>query len=45
MVPGYVQGVSRVPPDHRESGGVGGMNSECLWWAPKLEPRTSNFEP
>jgi hypothetical protein len=31
MVPGYVQGLSRVPPDQLEGGGRGGLYSERLW--------------
>jgi hypothetical protein len=36
MVPGYVQGGTRVPPDQPEGGGRGSLYSECLWRRPEL---------
>jgi len=45
MVPGYVQGMSRVPPDHAEGGGGGRLYLERLWKTLNSEPRTSNLEP
>jgi hypothetical protein len=37
MVPGYVQGMSRVPPDQPE-GGVGGeLYLEDLWGKPEVQ--------
>jgi hypothetical protein len=31
MVPGHVQGMSRVPPDHPKEGAGGELDSEALW--------------
>ena len=31
MVPGHVQGLSRVPPDHPEGAAEGELYSEGLW--------------
>src|ERR1035441_2659386 len=44
MVPGYVQDMSRVPPDQPEGGGRGGLYSECLWCILSIQHRTSNFQ-
>ena len=40
MVPGHVQGLSRVPPDHPEGGAGGELYSEGLWTIRNFEPRT-----
>ena len=34
MVPGHVQGLSRMPPDHPEGAAGGGLYSEDLWRTP-----------
>src|ERR1035437_999430 len=44
MVPGCVQGMSRVPPDQPEGGGRGRLYLERLWKTLNLEPRTLNLE-
>jgi hypothetical protein len=45
MVPGYVQGMSRVPPDQHPGGAGGELYSEDLWETLNSELRTLNFEP
>jgi hypothetical protein len=42
MVPGYVQGLSGVPPDHPEGGAGGELYSEGLWWTQNIQHPTSN---
>jgi hypothetical protein len=37
MVPGLVQGLSRVPPDHPGGGGGGGLYSGGLWGKPEVQ--------
>jgi hypothetical protein len=44
MVPGHVQGLSRVPPDHHEGGAGGELDSEGLWWRQNIQHPTSNIE-
>jgi|ERR1035437_3146738 hypothetical protein len=44
MVPGYVQGGTRAPPDQPEGGGRGRLYLGCLWWIRNIEHRTSNIE-
>src|ERR1019366_9002517 len=44
MGPGYVQGGTRVPPDHPEGGGSGGVYSECLCETPWGEYGMRNAE-
>jgi hypothetical protein len=34
MVPGHVQGMSMVPPDHPGRGAEGELYSDCLWKTP-----------
>jgi hypothetical protein len=38
MVPGYVQGGTRVPPDQPGGDGRGELYLGCLWWTRNLEP-------
>ena len=45
MVPGHVQGLSRMPPDHDEGSGAEELYSEGLWQIRNFEPRTLNLEP
>jgi hypothetical protein len=44
MVPGHVQGLSRVPPDRPEGGAGGELDSDGLWWTPGSEGRRQNEE-
>jgi hypothetical protein len=44
MVPGHVQGLSRVPPDHAEGGAGGELDSGGLWWTPNIQHPTSNIQ-
>jgi hypothetical protein len=44
MGPGYVQGLSRAPPDHPEGGAGGELYSGGLWSTRNIEPRTPNLE-
>jgi hypothetical protein len=37
MVPGHVQGMSRVPPGRLEGGGGGEMDSGSLWWRANIQ--------
>jgi hypothetical protein len=44
MVPGYVQGGTRVPPDQPEGGGRGRLYLGCLWWIPNIQHPTTNIK-
>src|ERR1039458_439841 len=44
MVPGYVQGGTRVPPDQPEGGGRGTLYLGCLWWIPNIQHPTTNIQ-
>jgi hypothetical protein len=44
MVPGHVQGLSRVPPDHPEEGAEGELYSEGLWWKPEVQSLKSRVK-
>jgi hypothetical protein len=44
MVPDHVQGLTRVPPDHREGGQGGELYSGGLWWAPNIQYPTTNIQ-
>src|ERR1035437_3948895 len=44
MVPAYVQGGTRVPPDQPEGGARGQLYSGCLWGTPTIQHPASNFQ-
>src|SRR5208282_946595 len=45
MVPGYVQGLSRVPPDQPEGGEGGELYSQGLWKTLNIQHPATNFHP
>src|ERR1035441_4850447 len=45
MVPGYVQGGTRPPPDHPQGGPGGELYSEGLWKTLNNQHPTSDIEP
>jgi hypothetical protein len=44
MVPGYVQGMSRVPPDHPERGAVEELYSGGLWGKAEVQSLKSKVQ-